>query len=166
MFSLQNENALQTIYLCAAYYYPTAKKRYLPRIQKVTERIGGVSQYIANGQWEEVEAFAVVADNAVLPMQLYVSSLDGQGLSMSNSYAKVMKNDALEYEKQFKILQKALKKKDKDMALAAVQEMGVAIVDYRQAGRLKDDDGNIPDVAEIRRSTMRRTTQAGFALDS
>jgi len=97
---------------------------------------------------------------------LHVSSLDGQGLSMSNSHTKVMKNDALECEKQFKILQKALKKKDKDMALAAVQEMGVAIVDYRQAGRLKDDDGNIPDVAEIRRSTMRRTTQAGFALDS
>jgi len=47
-----------------------------------------------------------------------------------------------------------------------VQEMGVAITDYRQAGRLKDDDGNVPDVAEIRRSTVQRTTQAGFALDS
>jgi len=65
---LQNENALQTICSCAACCYPTAKKRHLPRIQKVTERIGGVSQHIANGQWEEVKAFAVDADNAVLPM--------------------------------------------------------------------------------------------------
>ena len=148
-----------------AYYYPTAKKRYLPRIQKVTEIIGEVPQFIANGQWEEVQVFATTADNAILPLQLYVSSLDGQGLSMANSYAKTMKKDAEIFEKQYKILQKAMKNKDKDTALAAVQEMGVAVADYRQAGRLKDDVGNIPSVDEIKRSTMRRTTQAQFALN-
>ena len=121
-------------------------------------------QNIANGQWEEVQVFATTADNAVLPLQLYVSSLDGQGLSMANSYAKTMKKDAEIFEKQYKLLAKALKNKDQDMALAAVQEMGVAVAEYRQAGRLSDDDGNIPSVDEIKRSTMRRTTQAQFAL--
>ena len=138
----------------------------MPRITKVTQSIGEVPQAIANGQWEEVEAFAKIADNAVLPLQLYVSSLDGQGLSMSNSYAKVMKKDALEFEKQYKIFEKAIKKKDKDGALSAIQEMGVAVVDFRQAGRLTDEDGNIPSVDEIKRSTMRRVTQSGFILSS
>lgn len=147
-----------------AYYYPTAKKRYLPRIQKVTARISEVPQAIANGQWEAVEKFTATADNAILPLQLYVSSLDGQGLSMSNTYAKTMKKDAKNFEASFKDLQKAIKKKDQEAALKAVQEMGVAVADYRQVGRLTDDDGNIPSVEEIRRSTMRRTTQAQFAL--
>lgn len=147
-----------------AYYYPTAKKRYLPRIQKVTALISEVPQAIANGDWAAVEEFAATCDNAVLPLQLYVSSLDGQGLSMANSYAKAMKNDAKIFESNFKDLQKALKKKDKELALKSVQEMGVAVADYRQAGRLTDSDGNIPSVEEIRRSTMRRSTQAGFAL--
>jgi hypothetical protein len=85
---------------------------------------------------------------------------------MSNSYAKTMKNDAKIFEASFKDLQKAIKKKDQETALKAVQEMGVAVADYRQAGRLTDDDGNIPSVEEIRRSTMRRTTQAQFALSA
>ena len=156
----------QIMFGTPAYYYPTAKKRYLPRITKVTSSIGAVPQQIANGQWEDVEAFAKTADNAVLPLQLYVSSLDGQGLSMSNSYAKLMKKDAMVFEQQYKAFEKAIKKKDKEAALAAVQEMGVAVVDYRQAGRLTDEDGNIPSVDEIKRSTMRRTTQAGFELSS
>ena len=147
-----------------AYYYPTAKKRYLPRIQKVTAGISDVPQAIANGDWETVEAFASAADNAVLPLQLYVSSLDGQGLSMANSYAKSMKNDAKIFEQNYKDLQKAMKKRDKEASLKAVQEMGVAVADYRQSGRLTDADGNIPSVEEIRRSTMRRSTQAQFAL--
>jgi hypothetical protein len=149
----------------SAYYYPTAKKRYLPRIQKVTARINEIPQFIANGQWEEVQIFAATADNAILPLQLYVSSLDGQGLGMANSYAKTMKKDAEIFEKQYKILQKALKNQDQDLALEAVQQMGIAVAEYRQAGRLSDDDGNIPSVDEIKRSTMRRLTQAQFALN-
>ena len=147
-----------------AYYYPTAKKRYLPRIIKVTSSIEPVPQYIANGQWDQVQEFATTADNAVLPLQLYVSSLDGQGLNMANSYAKTMKKDADIFEKQYKVLTAAIKQKDPDAALAAVQQMGIAVADYRQVGRLSDDAGNIPSVDEIKRSTMRRTTQAGFDL--
>ena len=70
------------------------------------------------------------------------------------------------FEKQYKLFEKAIKKKDKDGALSAVQEMGLSVVDYRQAGKLTDDDGNIPSVDEIKRSTMRRVTQAQFVLSS
>ena len=148
----------------AAYYYPTAKKRYLPRITKVTSAIDVVPQQIANGQWEEVEEFRKTADTAILPLQLYVSSLDGQGLSMNNSYAKEMKKNAATFEAQYKLFEKAIKKKDQDAALSALQQMAVAVVNYRQAGRLTDDMGNIPDIQEIRRSTMRRPTQSSFVL--
>lgn len=83
---------------------------------------------------------------------------------MANSYAKAMKKDAEIFEKQYKLLATAIKKKDQDGALSAVQQMGVAVADYRTVGRLTDDAGNIPSVDEIKRSTMRRTTQAGFTL--
>lgn len=139
-----------------AYYYPTAKKRYLPRIQKVTEQITAMPDAIAAENWEAIAEFGKTADNAVLPLQLYVSSLDGQGLSMTNSYAKAMKEDALQYEKAYKLFEKALKKQNQDQLLAAVIDMGVCIADYRQTGRLSDDAGNIPSVDEMRRLAMRR----------
>lgn len=141
-----------------AYYYPTAKKRYLPRIQKVTTEITAIPDALARSDWEAVRTFAKTAENAILPLQLYQSSLDGQGLSMSNSYAKLMKEDALQYEKSYRVLERAILKSDNDSALQAVTGMGVAIADYRQQGRLKDDDGNIPSVEEMRRMAMRKPT--------
>jgi hypothetical protein len=148
--------SVSVVYL--AYYYPTAKKRYLPRIQKVTNELSQVPDAILNDDWETVRAFAKVAENAILPLQLYQSSLDGQGLSMNNNYAKIMKQDALEYEKQYKLFEKAIGKRDKDAALSTVTNMAVAVADYRQQGRLRDDDGNIPSVDEIKRMTMRKPT--------
>jgi hypothetical protein len=115
----------------------------LPRIQKVTEEIVRVPEAIAGGDWIAVAAFGKVAENAVLPLQLYVSSLDGQGLSMANSYAKEMKADALAYEKAYKLFEKALKKQDSEQVLQTVTAMGVAVIDYRTVGRLRDDDGNL-----------------------
>jgi hypothetical protein len=63
-----------------------------------------------------------------------------------------------------KTCKKLSRKKDQEAALKPVQEMGVAVANYRQAGRLTDDEGNIPSVEEIRCSTIMRTTQAQFAL--
>jgi hypothetical protein len=152
-------HGLRNVCIPTAYYYPTAKKRYLPRIQKVTAEIGTVPDAIAANDWEAVAAFAKTAENAVLPLQLYQSSLDGQGLSLSNAYAKVMKEDALQYEKAYKLLAKAIQKNDGETALQAVSDMGVAIADYRQQGRLYNEDGKtIPSVDEMRRMTMRRQT--------
>lgn len=143
----------------SAYYYPTAKKRYLPRIQKVTDIINQMPDAIANDDWATVEQFSATADNAILPLQLYVSSLDGQGLSLSSSFSKTMKDEAKSFEKQYKVLQKAMSKKDKESALLAVTAMGISVANYRQAGRLTDDAGNIPSVDDIKRMTMRRPTQ-------
>lgn len=100
------------------------------------------------------------ADNAVLPMKLYVSSLDGQGLSMANSYAKQMRQDSDVFEKNVLLLSKAIQSQNKDQALFAITEMGVAVAEYRQTGRLTDDDGNIPSVDEMRRMAMRKPTMA------
>lgn len=124
----------------------------------MTNEIQSIPDAIASGDWDTVKDFSRTAENAVLPLQLYQSSLDGQGLSMSNSYAKVMKEDALKYEKSYRVFEQAIKKSDGDRALEAVTSMGVAIADYRQQGRLKDDDGFIPSVDEMRRMAMRKPT--------
>lgn len=141
-----------------AYYYPTAKKRYLPRILKVSNEIALIPNALVDGDWATVADFGKVAENAILPLQLYQSSLDGQGLSMNNAYAKIMKQDALQYEKAYQVFAKAVKQQNLDSAQQAVSEMGVAIADYRTQGRLSDDDGNIPSVDEMRRMAMRRQT--------
>ncbi|KAL7571257.1 hypothetical protein ACA910_008912 [Epithemia clementina (nom. ined.)] len=150
--------------LRASYYYPTAKKRYLPRIQKVTAEIEACSNALVEGDWETVNSFSKTAENAILPLQLYVSSLDGQGLSMSTGFAKQMRQNAMEYEKAYKQFDKALSKKDSSTALQAVTDMGVAVASYRLAGRLKDDDGNIPSIDDVKRMTMRRPTVAIASL--
>jgi hypothetical protein len=149
-----------------AYYYPTAKKRYLPRILKVSNSIGDAAQSIQQDEWDKLEDFFKLADNAVLPMKLYVSSLDGQGLGMSNSYAQKMKQESGVYEKQVLILKQALAQQNKEVALQAVENMGVAITQYRQVGRLTDDDGNIPSVDEMRRMAMRKPTVSVTSLSS
>jgi len=151
---------LRYSFLYTAYYYPTAKKRYLPRIQKVTTEIAVVPDKILAQDWQSLDDFMKTADNAILPLQLYVSSLDGQGLGMANEYAKQMKTDAMKYEKSYKSLKKAIESQNGDLALAAVTDMGVAVADYRQVGRLKDDDGFIPSVDEMRRMAMRKPVVA------
>ena len=144
--------------LRASYYYPAAKKRYLPRIQKVSTEIGACTDALLIEDWDRVQEFAKTAENAILPLQLYASSLDGQGLSMASGFAKQMRDDALEYEKAYKSFDKALKRRDSPSALQAVSDMGVLVADYRNAGRLKDDDGNIPSIDEMKSMTMRRPT--------
>jgi hypothetical protein len=77
---------------------------------------------------------------------------------MSNSFAKLMKDDATKYENSYKVFIKAVSKKNTNDVLQAVSDMGVAVADYRQQGRLSDDDGNIPSIDDMRRMAMRRPT--------
>lgn len=142
--------------LKGSYYYPTAKKRYVPRIMKVSQAIPTVPDMIDSSDWDAVTLFAnKVADDAILPMKLYQSSLDGQGLNMKNDYVTTMKDKAVLYEKKTKDLQKAAALKDKDKAFAALNGIAEAISEYRVAGRLSDEDGNIPTVEDMRRASMR-----------
>lgn len=59
------------------YYYPTNKVRYLPRIKKCNDSLPLVAASIGSEDWDAVKDFAtVVADDTILPMKLYVSSLE------------------------------------------------------------------------------------------
>jgi len=120
-----------------------------------------MAECIQQRNWDDVSTFAdKTAENAILPLKLYESSLDGQGLSMSNAYAKIMKKDAEVFEQKTRELQQAVKKQDVDKALLALTEMNVALTDYRNAGRLTEDIEEIPSVDDLRRMAMRMPTVA------
>lgn len=140
------------------YYYPTNKKRYLPRIKKCNDAIPDAAEAIGTENWEAVEDFnSKIADDTILPMKLYTSSLTGGGTNVKVSFAKDMMKDAETFEKAQKALAKAIKKKDKSASSTALENMATALLDYRTTGKLlgPDGGGDIPSVDEIRRSACR-----------
>jgi hypothetical protein len=140
------------------YYYPTNKKRYLPRIKKCSDAIPGAAALIGNEDWDAATEFAVkVADDTILPMKLYTSSLSGGGTNVKVAFAKNMMNDANKFEKAQKALVKALAKKDQQASSRALEDLSAALLSYRTEGKLlgPDGGGDIPSVDEIRRSACR-----------
>ena len=149
------------------YYYPTNKVRYLPRIKKCSDAIPSAAQAIGLEDWDTVRDFAnVVADDTILPMQLYVSSLTGGGTSVKVAFAKEMLTAAKIFAKQQKILVKSVEKRDAAKSSEALELMSEAMLAYRTSGRLLGPDagGDIPSVDEIRRSTKR--SQRGEAFEA
>ena len=70
---------------------------------------------IGTEDWEGVEQFAVkIADDTILPMKLYTSSLLGGGTNVKVSFAKDMNQAASDFEKAQKALVKAISKKDRE----------------------------------------------------
>jgi len=144
--------------LRANYYYPTNKKRYLPRIKRCNDAIPDAAAMIGNSDWEGAETFAIkIADDTVLPMKLYTSSLLGGGTNVKVSFADAMKTSANDFEKAQKKLVKAIAKKDQKKSSEALEELSTALLTYRTAGKLlgPDGGGDIPSVDEIRRSACR-----------
>lgn len=140
------------------YYYPTNKVRYLPRIKKCSDAIPGVAESIGREDWEAVNDFAkVVADDTILPLKLYVSSLGGGGTNVKVGFAAEMTAAAKKFEKNQALLVKAVAKKDAAKTSDALEGMSEALLAYRTSGRLlgPDGGGDIPSVDEIRRSTKR-----------
>jgi len=140
------------------YYYPTNKKRYLPRIKKCNDAIPDAAEAIGTLNWEVVEEFnSKVADDTILPMKLYTSSLTGGGTNVKVSFTKDMFKAADDFEKGQKALTKAIKKKDQTASSRALEDMATALLAYRTSGRLlgPDGGGDIPSVDEIRRSACR-----------
>merc|ERR1711906_18213 len=121
------------------YYYPTNKKRYLPRIKKCNDAIPGV------------------AEDTILPMKLYTSSLAGGGTNVKVSFTKDMFKAADGFAKAQKNLAKATQKRDQESASRALEDLSTNLLAYRTAGRLTGPDagGDIPSVDEIRRSACR-----------
>ena len=140
------------------YYYPTNKKRYLPRIKKCNDAIPDAASMIGSEDWEAASNFANnVAEDTILPMKLYTSSLLGGGTNVKVSFAKDMNNAAKDFEKAQKALAKAIGKKDQQKSSAALEDLSSALLAYRTAGRLlgPDGGGDIPSVDEIRRAACR-----------
>lgn len=140
------------------YYYPTNKKRYLPRIKRCNDAIPDIANAIGNEDWEAVLDFnAKIADDTILPMRLYTSSLTGGGTNVKVSFTKDMNKATDDFEKAQKALTKAINKKDQSGSSKALEEMATALLAYRTAGKLlgPDGGGDIPSVDEIRRSACR-----------
>jgi hypothetical protein len=140
------------------YYYPTNKKRYLPRIKKCNDAIPDAATMIGAGDWEGAEIFALkIADDTILPMKLYTSSLLGGGTNVKVAFAKDMTQSAKDFEKAQKALVKAIAKKDQEKSSRALEDLSKALLTYRTAGKLlgPDGGGDIPSVDEIRRSACR-----------
>lgn len=140
------------------YYYPTNKKRYLPRIKKCNDAIPDAATMIGQADWEGAEVFATkIADDTILPMKLYTSSLLGGGTNVKVSFAKDMTKAAKDFEKAQQALVKGIGKKDQEKSSRALEDLSSALLSYRTAGRLlgPDGGGDIPSVDEIRRSACR-----------
>jgi len=140
------------------YYYPTNKKRYLPRIKRCNDAIPDAAVAIGTEDWETATDFAAkIADDTVLPMKLYTSSLLGGGTNVKVSFAKDMNKAADDFERAQKKLVKAIAKKDRETSSTALEDLASALQLYREAGRLTGPDGggDIPSVDEIRRSACR-----------
>lgn len=140
------------------YYYPTNKKRYLPRIKKCNDAIPDAADMIGNGDWDSAADFAnKVAEDTILPMKLYTSSLLGGGTNVKVAFAKDMNKAASDFEKAQKALAKAIAKKDQEKSSRALEDLSSALMSYRTAGRLlgPDGGGDIPSVDDIRRAACR-----------
>lgn len=140
------------------YYYPTNKKRYLPRIKKCNDAIPGAAEAVGTGDWAAVDDFVNrIADDTVLPMKLYTSSLMGGGTNVKVSFTKDMSKAADGFAKAQKALVKAAGKKDTEASSRALEDLSSNLLAYREAGRLTGPDagGDIPSVDEIRRSACR-----------
>lgn len=129
------------------YYYPTARKRYLPRVKKAWEALDEAERLASDGQWKELADISTtdVAD-ALLPMRLYASSLAGGGLSISAKFIERMNLQADAYEQCLKKLSKAVKRKETAVAVGSIRDMREAIGKYREIGRLQADDFGIGEI--------------------
>jgi len=139
------------------YYYPTAKKRYLPRIKKASDNIPIAASMVGVEDWEEVGDFVKLSEDAILPMQLYASSLTGGGTNVKVANAGVLKSSAANFEKAQKCLAKVVQKKDRESASGALEKLSTSMLEYRTAAGLlgPEGGGDLPSIDEIRRSACR-----------
>merc|ERR1711865_219006 len=112
------------------------------RIKKCNDAIPSAATMIGEEDWEAAGDFAnKIAEDTILPMKLYTSSLLGGGTNVKVSFAKEMTGAAKDFEKAQKALAKAITKKDQIKSSAALEEMSSALLMYRTAGRLLGPDG-------------------------
>lgn len=146
------------------YYYPTNKKRYLPRIKKCSDQLSSVATALGQEDWNSVQDFTRISDDTILPLKLYTSSLTGGGTNVKVSYTNDMYKAADVFEANHKRLLQAVKAQNLNQGTAAIEAMSEALQLYRQVARLTDDEmGDLPSVDEIRRASSRK--QLGVVKD-
>lgn len=129
------------------YYYPTARKRYLPRVKLAWEVLPDVQKAARESAWPVVSNYSTgELSDAVLPMKLYASSLAGGGLSINAKFIEAMNKETDVYEKALKQLSRAVKRKDTTIALGTLTDMRDAISKYRELGHLEAADFGIGEV--------------------
>lgn len=122
------------------------------------DAIPETAEAIGTGDWVSVEDFVnKIADDTILPLKLYTSSLNGGGTNVKVSFTKDMFKAADDFEKAQKALVKSVKKKDQTASSRALEDLSTALQTYREVGKLTGPDagGDIPSVDEIRRSACR-----------
>lgn len=134
------------------YYFPTARKRYLPRVKLAYESISGMENAARGSDWRSVKELSEVLEDAALPLKLYASSLGGGGLNINSKFIEAMTKQATSYEKDMRKLTGAIKKKENSVVLKVLNDMKSSIDKYRQLGRLEAPDfgiGEIPTESKV-----------------
>lgn len=129
------------------YYFPTARKRYLPRVKMAWDVMPAAQHAADSEMWAAVERFSATEfTDAVLPMKLYASSLAGGGLNINAKFIEKMNTQTANFESSIKKLSKAVKRKEKAVVLATLTDMRGAIELYRKYGRLEAADFGIGEI--------------------
>lgn len=129
------------------YYFPTARKRYLPRVKLAYETIPAAETAARENDWRRVsELSSGVLSDAVLPMKLYASALAGGGLNTNTKFIDKMTKQAEVYEKALRNLLSAVKKKQSSGLLNHLDDMRGAIAQYRVLGHLEATDFGIGEI--------------------
>lgn len=125
------------------YYFPTARKRYLPRVKRAYDELVKVEALVDEEDstpWDRLESFAKGPGDAGSALKLYASALAGGGLSISGNFMSNMKTQAEGYDNAFKLFQTALKAKNADKASESLESMKSALLAYRYSrARLHTD---------------------------
>eukprot|EP00183_Erythrolobus_madagascarensis_P006428 CAMPEP_0185845616 /NCGR_PEP_ID=MMETSP1354-20130828/1528_1 /TAXON_ID=708628 /ORGANISM="Erythrolobus madagascarensis, Strain CCMP3276" /LENGTH=271 /DNA_ID=CAMNT_0028545611 /DNA_START=312 /DNA_END=1124 /DNA_ORIENTATION=+ len=138
--------------LRANYYFPTARKRYLPRVKAAADVMDDAVSLAESNSFERLGVLANgPLEDAVGPLKLYASALTGQGLSLSVSYVKDMTMESERYESALGTLKKAVKKRDGNKARAAVRDLEASLSKYRIAARINTPDGGVGAVPTDKR---------------
>jgi len=138
------------------YYYPTARKRYLPRVKRAYDELVPIRAELAanSADWDKINVYAKGHGDVSSALKLYVSALGGGGLSISSTFMGDMKTHAEEFDNAYKEFVEGVKGKKVPKALSAAEGMESALLAWREAGKpvgLTNDDWGVGEIPDCKR---------------
>ncbi|KAJ1627259.1 hypothetical protein T492DRAFT_1026289 [Pavlovales sp. CCMP2436] len=152
-----------------SYYFPMAKYRYLPRINRAYySLLDTTTQAIASADWQATGAAFLNADDATTALKLYANSVEGSRSSKSKSKSlrqKQLYKYADEYVVAVEKLGKALGKQSSGAACAteAVAEAVAALEKYKVLADITGANELPPDVPLDQRKYLAVFKGGGYA---